>query len=122
MEVLDQLFIPEIADIIRDYTYPDYRKMFDVVVRDIDLVAGYYVKELLINGTLHPREDVSKYSTLTLMRGSSEEEWEELFAMIRCPPVESHEVCVYVVSICTNSFYRGGLSMNLLIKNFEYVF
>lgn len=122
MEVLDQLFIPEIANIIRDYTYPDYRKMFDVVVRDIDLVAGYYVKELLVSGTLHPQEGVSKFSTLTLMKDSSMEEWEELFAMIRCPPVESHEVCVYVVNICTNSFYRGGLSMNLQIKNFEYVF
>jgi hypothetical protein len=38
--MLDQIFIPEIAEIIRDYTYPDYRKMFDFVVRDINWVAG----------------------------------------------------------------------------------
>ena len=49
MKVLDQIFIPEIADIIRDYTYPDYRKIFDSVVRDISWVAGLRAMQMLRN-------------------------------------------------------------------------
>ena len=35
------MFIPPIADIIRGFLLPDYRGMFDAVMRDLNWVAGH---------------------------------------------------------------------------------
>jgi hypothetical protein len=86
MEMLDQIFIPEIAEIIRDYTYPDYRKMFDFVVRDINWVAGFRATQMLSN--TQPKEwkrcinniishHVCDYNMLLLTMGMCN--WEKRF-------------------------------------------
>lgn len=39
--IINKVFIPPIADIIRDYYYPDYKRNYDAVVSDIgNWVAG----------------------------------------------------------------------------------
>ena len=34
--ILNQLVIPDLANLIMDYVYPDYKSQFDCVIRDIN--------------------------------------------------------------------------------------
>lgn len=45
--IINKVFVPPIADIIFDYYYPDYKKHYDAVVRDINWVAGDYMRNII---------------------------------------------------------------------------
>jgi hypothetical protein len=52
-KLIDTCFIQPIGDIIRKYMLPDYKLMFDAVVRDLNWVAGHEAKLRLGKGELY---------------------------------------------------------------------
>jgi hypothetical protein len=79
--LIDTYLISDIRDIICDYACPDYKFMYDAVVRDINWVAGFRTLRMFQQGELYT----------TPFEEFTDDEWDVSIDMIRCSASEKYE-------------------------------